>query len=327
MQAKAVLETRIASRPEDLRSWETLTALTALTDPDSVEEVVQRAFKVFPQGSTVLDGMLNLAREKATQTLTPAESAARAGELLASQGDWSLAAAAWERAVQMEANFPQARAFLGLATSMTGGDGLPELQRAAAEAPRDPIIRLLLGQYWLAQGDSFTAERELAFARTLDPENPAIQAALGSALAGSGKLTQAAEAYRAAAEVNPQDPAFWKLLAEFSLQHEFEVTTMGLPAARNAASLSPDDASAVAALGFATHLAGESLLGERLLQRALSLDPAQALTWYRYGLLLLDGARYGEARSALATSAALDLQGSIGRLSKLSMDRIPQAYP
>jgi predicted Zn-dependent protease len=181
---------------------------------------------------------------------------------------------------------------------------------------------LLLGQYWLAQDDAVRAERELAFAQTLDPKNPAIMAAYGSALARSGKLTKAAEAFRAAAERNPQDPAFWKLLAEFSLQHEFEVTTVGIPAARNAAALSPEDASAVAALGYATHLAGESLLGERLVQRSLSLDPRLALTWYRYGLLLLDGARYDEARSAMSTAAALDPEGSIGRLSKLSMERM-----
>jgi len=325
--SKAALEASIESRPEDLPAWETLTALTALTAPDEVEAVALRALSVFPQGSPVLDGLLNLAREESSHSLTSAESAARAGELLAAQGDWSLAAAAWGRAVELDPNFPQARAFLGLATSMTGGQGLADLQRAAAEAPRDPIVRSLLGQYWLAQDNAVNAERELAFARTLDPENPAIEAAYGSALAKAGKYPQAAEAYRAAAETNPQDPAFWKLLAEFSLQHEFQVSTLSLAAARNAASLSPDDAAAVAVLGYANHLSGESLLGERLLQRALSLDPDRALSWYRYGLLLLDRARYNEARAALATAADLDPRGSVGRLATLSMESLPGADP
>src|SRR3990172_1656025 len=323
--AKGALETSIDSRPGDLRAWEALTTLTALTAPEAVEAVAMRALRVFPQGSPVLDGLLSLARRESSSGLTPAVSAARAGELLAAQGDWPLAAAAWRRAVELDPNFPQARAFLGLATSMTGGQGLAELQRAAAEAPRDPIVRSLLGQYWLAQGDAVHAERELAFARTLDSENPAIEAAYGSALEMAGKYPQAAEAYRTAAETNPQDPAFWKLLAEFSLRRELQVTTLGLPAARNAASLAPDDAAAGAVLGYANHLSGGGLLGERLLQRSLSLDPARALTWYRYGLLLLDRARYTDARAALATATDLDPAGSVGRLAKLSMESLPGA--
>jgi tetratricopeptide (TPR) repeat protein len=323
--AAVALESRLEGNPDDLRAWEGLAALTALTDPSAVESVVLRAFRAFPQGSQVLDGLLRLARADGA-ALSPAERAAQAGELLAAQGDWNLATAAWARALQLDPDFPVARAFLGMARSRSGGDGLPDLQRAAAEAPQDPVVRMLLGQYWLAQGDTATAIRELAFARTLDPENPALAAAFGSALAEGGKVAQAAEAYRQAAEANPRDPVFWNLLAEFSLQHELELETLGRAAARNAVALSPNDDAALSALGYIAHLNEGGPLGERLLQRAISLDPDDPLAWYRYGLLLLDQARYSEAQAALTAASILDSSGPIGRLAGRSLASLPAQY-
>src|SRR3990170_7357944 len=174
--AAVAMESRVEGHPQDLHAWEALAALTLLTAPEEAESVVLRAFRPLPQGSPVLDGLLRIAREE-QRALSPAEGAAQAGELLAAQGDWHLAAAAWERALELDPEFPQARAFLGLATSMTGGDGLPHLQRAAADAPQDPVVRMLLGEYWLIQKDARSAIRELAFARRLDPENPGLAAA------------------------------------------------------------------------------------------------------------------------------------------------------
>jgi cytochrome c-type biogenesis protein CcmH/NrfG len=320
--AALALESRVEARPEDLKAWEALAVVTALRDPSRVEAVIQRAFRSYPQGSDILDGLLRLYR-RGPEDLSPAERAAQAGELLAAQGDWHLAAAAWTTALELEPDFPEARAFLGLARSKIGADGLADLQRAAAEAPGDPVVRMLLGQYWLGQGDASTALRELAYARGLAPGNPAFAATHASALAQAGRTADAAEAYQDAAEMDPQDATFWSLLAEFSLQHEFEIETLGRAAARNAAALSPGDASALATLGYMAHLGESSRLGEQLLARAIGLDPENPTAWYRYGLLLLDQGRFRESRTALAAAAALDAQGPIGRLALRSIDSVP----
>ncbi|MBF8256196.1 MAG: hypothetical protein HW375_1103 [Anaerolineales bacterium] len=251
--------------------------------------------------------------------MTIAERAARAGQLLAAQGDWALAGAAWARAIALEPDFPQARAYLGLAMSKTGADGLPSLLLASAEAPDDPVIRSLLGQYWLSNGDPAAAAGELDYAHRLDPENPAITAALGAALAQNGRLDEAAEAYRQAATRDPQNPAFWLLLAEFSLRYDYQVESIGLDGARNAVALSPQDPAALSALGMAHSLIGEGPTGERLLQSAISLDPSSALGWYRYSLVLLDQGRADEARQALTTAVTLDAGGIIGRLAQASL--------
>jgi len=319
--AAAVLRDQLEAQPQDLPGWGRLAALTELTDPPSVEAAILQAYRSFPEGSELLDGLW-LISHQTNPSLTIAERAARAGQLLAAQGDWALAGSAWTRAVALEPDFPQARAYLGLAMGKTGADGLPPLLRASAEAPDDPVIRSLLGQYWLATGDPAAAARELAYAHRLDPENPAITAALGAALALNGSLDKAAESYLQAAMHDPQSPAFWLLLAEFSLRYDYQVESIGLDAARNAVALSPQDPAALSALGLAHSLVGDGPTGERLLQSAISLDPTGALGWYRYALVLLDQGRADEAQQALTTAVTLDAGGIIGRLAQASLSNL-----
>ena len=316
--AAAALRDQLKAQPQDLSGWGRLAALTELTDPPSVEAAILQAYRSFPEGSQLLDGLWLISHQN-NPRLTIAERAARAGQLLAAQGDWALAGAAWARAIALEPDFPQARAYLGLAMSKTGADGLPPLLLASAQAPDDQVIRSLLGQYWLSTGDSAAAERELDYAHRLDPENPAITAALGAALAQNGRLDEAAEAYRLAAAWDPQNPAFWLLLAEFSLRYDYQVESIGLDGARNAVALSPQDPAALSALGMAHSLVGEGPTGERLLQSAISLDPSSALGWYRYALVLLDQGRADEAQRALTTAVTLDSGGVIGRLAQASL--------
>jgi tetratricopeptide (TPR) repeat protein len=316
--AAAALRLQLETRPEDLPGWERLAALTELTDAPAVEAVILQAYRYFPEGSDILDGLWLISHED-TPKLTLAERSARAGQLLAATGDWALAGAAWTRAVDLEPAFPQARAFLGVAMGQTGADGLPPLLLASAEAPDDPVIRLLLGQYLLSGGNPAAAARQLEYASHLDPENPAIAAALGAALAQVGRLDEAAAAYLRAAARDPQDPAFWLLLAEFALHYDYQVESLGIDAARNAVALSPQDPAALSALGMADSLVGDRPTGERLLRSAISLDPSNPLGWYRYALVVLEQGRVDEAREALATAVTLDPDGIVGGLAQASL--------
>jgi Flp pilus assembly protein TadD len=194
------------------------------------------------------------------------------------------------------------------------------------QAPEDPVVRSLLGQYWLGAGSPADAVRELSHAHRLDPASPAISAALGAAFAQAGRLEEASEAYRQAAVHDPQDPDFWLLLAEFSLRYDFEVESIGREAARNAVALSPQDSNARSALGTANVIAGDLVAGEQLLHEAITLDPANALAWYRFALFLLDEGRVDEARRALSTAAALEPSGVVAQLSTASLANLETGY-
>jgi Flp pilus assembly protein TadD len=322
----AAAKAEVTADSEDLAAWERWAVLTELTEPESVRSTVLRAYGELPLGSAILDGLL----QNSAQTDPPlslAERAARAGQLMAAEGDWRLAGAAWKRALELEPAFPEAEAYLGLALSRNGEDGLPWLLRASAEAPGDPVIRSLLGQYWLGAGEAASAVRELDYAARLDPSNPATAAALGAALAQAGRLAEAEQSYRRAADLKPQDPAFWLLMAEFSLRYDYLVDSVGLPAARNAAALDPEDAAANSALGLALALSGDTRSGERLLLHALELAPQNALAWYRYALILLEQGRMDEARRSLSAAIDLDPGGLVAQLADGALQNLAAGSP
>ena len=319
--AQETLGNWLRTHPEDLNAWEDLAGLALSSDPGSARPVVLEALQNHPSGSRLLDGLVPLLPDSTVEGLS-AEISARVGELYAAKGRWAVAAQAWSDALAAQPSFPQALAYLGTAHSRLGLDGITSLRRAAAEAPEDPIIRNLLGQALLAAGDYEGGQREIAYARQLDPDNPAIAATHGLAQASAGDYQGAAAEYLRAAELAPESADFWLLLANFSLQYDYEVTSLGMAAARNAVALDPLEASALSALGYAWHVAGDSPLAARLLLRSLHLDSADALTWYRYGLVALDRGRLEDAEPALAAAVVLDPGGPIGTLAERSLQAI-----
>lgn len=311
--------------PEDLMAWEDLAGLTIATEPEQARPIILRALQHHPGGSPVLDGLLGLAQDL---DVTPAATTlARAGELFASNGRWAVAAAAWQHVLTLQPEFPQVRAYLGLALLRQGRDGLPLIDQAATDATGDPIVRGLYGQALLESADLEGALRELDAAAGLDPGNPAIAAAHADALSRSGDYQAASMRYQDAAALAPDEPVFWLLLAEFSLQNGYEPGTLGLPAARNAAVLDPDNPSAIGALGFAWHLAGDGRLAERLLRRSLEMDPLDATGWYRYGLVLVDLGRVAEGSDAFRSAMALDPDGDVGGLAVRTLESIEANLP
>lgn len=321
VSAQDTLAWWLRQNPDDLTAWEDLAGLAVSSHAGDARPIVLEALQNHPSGSPLLDGLVALLPD-APGNSRPAETCARVGELYAANGRWAVAAQAWSDALEAQPSFPQALAYLGMARTRLGWDGLASLQQAASEAPQDPIVRSLLGQVLLQQGEIERAQSEIGYARQLDPRNPAIAAAHGQALAATGDYQGAASEYLRAAELAPRAPSFWLLLSRFSLEYDFEVDTLGLAAARNAAALEPRDASALSALGYAWHVAGDSHLAGRLLLRSLNLDPADALTWYRYGLVALDSGLVAEAEAAMAAAVALDPGGPTGALAERTRQAI-----
>lgn len=290
--------------------------LLAVEDPQAALEHLRAALDLAPDPLAAdLAQTIELARLEGD----PAYTLAQVGQTFARAGEWRLAAAAFQRAVDRAPGYVEAHAYLGLAKERLGQDGLPDLQAAAEAAPRAALPKVFLGMAWLARGEPQRARAALEQAAALAPTHPAVLADLAAAYAALGDAASAQATYRTAAERAPQDPRFWLLLARFSLEHELHVREVGLPAARNAVTLAPEDPAALDSLGYAHFLTGDLFLAERLLTRALALNPTAAPAYFHLGLLRAAQGRAAEARASLATAADLDPEGEIGERARRAL--------
>jgi tetratricopeptide (TPR) repeat protein len=241
---------------------------------------------------------------------------ARLGGLMATHREWRLARAALEAALVLQPNLADARAYLGTTQERMGESGYREIWGAVLSDPSSSVTWTLLGDYWLDHGEVERSLEALQQARRLDPSNAAAAASFGSALAANGDINEASEAYLEAADLDPGRPDFWLLLAGLSVSREHAIETLGLPAARNAATLDPSNTSAFGLLGYAHVLVGEPSLGVRLLRRAIRLSPREPSAYYHLGLGYLALQDRVNASIALEAALGLDPEGEVGALSR-----------
>jgi tetratricopeptide (TPR) repeat protein len=186
-------------------------------------------------------------------------------------------------------------------------------------APDSPLTLSALGLYWQEAGEPGKARAYLQRAADLDADNAAFRASLAAAQAASGDVQAALATFLQAAQIEPATPVFWELLADFSLARRLEVAETGLPAARNAAALQPASAKSLDTLGYAHLLLGNYALAERLLVRAISLDPLSASARLHYGLLLRALVREAEAAAQLQAASGLGGNTPTGEMARRAL--------
>ncbi|HET7011668.1 MAG TPA: tetratricopeptide repeat protein [Anaerolineales bacterium] len=247
---------------------------------------------------------------------------ARVGGILALGAEWPLAERALEMAVAEQPNLATARAYLGMALERRGESGYRHIWGAVLSDPSSSPAWTMMGTFWLEHGETQRALEALRHARRLDPRNAAAASAYGAALAARGDIDEAADAYLQAAELMPDRPDFWVLLARLCLENEHAVSSLGLPAARNAVTLAPGRSPSLDVLGQALVLSGEPRLAVRLLRRAIGAAPFDASSYYHLGLGYLGLSDGQMASQALEVAIRLDPAGPIGSLSARILQNI-----
>ena len=311
------------SRPEETESYAKLQELYEDTVVDPVKALPNLI--EFHQTVTEEDPLIKdmiVAIQSALAAGSPAFVYAQAGQTFARHGHWDLAVSSFETAVKMEPDYVEALAYLGLARDRAGGEGFEELSDAIHISPAAPLPHLFLGMHWKSSNEFGKAQESLEMAFQLDPTDPIISAELGSAYYALAEYEAAENAYRQAAALAPDEPAFWLLLAQFSLVTEIEIDSLALPASRNALALQPDDPASYDALGFSHFLLNNTVMAERMFQRALALDGSFASAHYHLGLLYLAEGQNDPAIHYLEQAMASDPEGPIAPLAERTLDRI-----
>jgi tetratricopeptide (TPR) repeat protein len=234
------------------------------------------------------------------------------GRALASLGEWDLAAEAFRRAVEADAEYAEAWAWLGEARQQTGQDGRPQLARALLLNPQSASVHALDGLYWLRQGDPDRALSAYEKAAALEPENAAWQTALGDAATASGDMLAASEHYRRAVALAPEDPAAWRALALFCLENSTDVENTGLAAARHLLELAPGDWLTFDIAGRVATILVAYVEAETHLLKAIELAPQEPAPHFHLALAYLESGQAALAYDKLQDTLSLDPDGPYG---------------
>lgn len=315
------LSTLAGLDPGDTSALRALSFTIAARDPDGAEASLRAADQSSPDGDPVARELIRAIGEARVED-DRAYSLAQVGQVFAQNSEWLYASWAFQEAVQLEQDYVEARAYLGLSLDRIGRDGLADLEAAVAEAPGAAQPHTFLGMHWRMKGENSKALAEFETAAELAPEDPAVAAELAATYESTGDYESALAAYRVAADLAPREPGFWLLLAQFSIRQELNIDTVGLPASRNAAALAPQDPAAWDSLGYCYLLAGDLEMSARILTRALDLAPNRPSTLYHLGLLRLYQGDLSGARAALQSAIDGDPGGPIADLAQRALDRV-----
>ncbi len=244
------------------------------------------------------------------------------GQTLARVGEWDQAALFYKNSTTETPNSAEAWAYLGEAQDQTGQSGTDAFEQALDLDPTSIPARAGAALHWRRQGN---LERSRAYLQSLaeeQPDQPVWQLEIGNTLAQTGKLGDALGYYQRALELEPSNAYYWSVLAAFCSANGYDLRGTGLPAARQALLLSPDNAEYLDTLGVIFMQLEDFTSAERFLQHAEQKDARLAPVHLHLGQLYLYQGRMDLAYQNLTQTTVLAGQeGQAAALAKRLLDR------
>lgn len=244
--------------------------------------------------------------------------AALIGEAFLNVGELALARRQFEAALDLNPAYPAAHAYLGHILDQQGRDGRAVMHLAAA-IDLDPSYVLgyyFFGVFFRDRGQFSRARLFFARALRLDPDNAALCVDMAQTYLAVPDYVSAEAWLLRAVELAPEEAQFHRILAQFYADHLIRVAERGIPAARQAVDLAPDDPLAHDVWGWALYLTGNLPAAQIALQRALELDPYVPRAHYHLGVVYAAQGRWHEARWEYTRVLDLDPGGPLAERAR-----------
>jgi len=268
----------------------------AITLDPGLESSARKVLNALRQAEVIDDGAYQL-------TIT--------GQAFASLEEWGLAQAALETAIELDPEYAEAWAYLGEIRQHTEtGSSLDALEQAVSLDPDSYAANLFFSIYWTRQQQPKRALPYLQTALTLDPNNLALKEQLAHTLVQAGLVETGFEMLEELTVQDPERLEAWMMLARLSIENAIQAEETGLPAARRAVLLAPDNAEATLLLGRAYLLSEKPILAERFFLKCLALDSQMAEPHLYLAIIYLNQADPQPAKPHL--EAALSLAEEAG---------------
>lgn len=243
------------------------------------------------------------------------------GRALGSLEEWHLAQRAFEQAVAASPQYAEAWALLSESQYQSGENGRSALEKAHGLNNKSPLVQAITALYWRRQGRLEEAYRYLLEVARQEPGEMMWQIELGHTLVEMGDLEAALRFYQRAVELAPTSQLAWQALARFSIEHDMDIRNLGLPAARQAALIAPDDPAPMNLMGLAFFHLGDTISAERFLQRALEKDAAFAEAYLHLGTLYLQQQDLQKAHEYLRQAFVLAAGKPVGDTARRLLER------
>lgn len=298
-----------AQAPGNPRAQFSAGLLTIVNDPQAAAQYLNQAKVLDAALAAKADVLLNAIALSQTQTHTGYQMVV-IGRALASLGEWSLAHDAFFTSTSLAPEYAEGWAFLGEARQQLGEDGLEQLKKAAALDPNSVITRSLFALYHRRQGQPEQALELLKAVAQAEPKQAIWLVELGNTLLELKDLPGALGYYQKAVGLEPANPRYWLMLAEFCVAQPYQLREVGLPAARQALSLSPEDPAGLDVMGQVLVGLEDYSSGERFFLQALERDPGFGGAFLHLGQLYLQQSKMDSAREQLTLAVTKASEGS-----------------
>jgi tetratricopeptide (TPR) repeat protein len=309
--AAGALAAWLARHGDDADARYRLGLIRAALDPGSALDLLEELHTApAPLGQNA-DSLLAVIRA-ADPFQDAAYLFARTGEELIRLGEPELALEALSRAIAQNPRYGDAYSLRGLAQESTGADPGESYRLGAQYAPDSAVACWLYGSWLAKQGDPALARWWLARAWEKKPGDWRVASALADAEFAAGNLGAAEEWLRQAVESDPQDPDAWIALGSFYIGNDLRVAESGIPAARQAVLLAPENGRALDLLGLGWFTAGDLSEADRFFRKALEINPDSSAAHLHLARLLLEEGKVEEAVRELDTVRNLDPNGENG---------------
>jgi tetratricopeptide (TPR) repeat protein len=255
-------------------------------------------------------------------------------------GESLLARGYLERAVALQPDYAPAHARLALALFALGDAeaALGHVERAVILDADDPLPRHVLARIYTATGDWARAEAHLLALNRLQPDGVETHLEWAEFFRLQGEYDLAEGEYIEAVSAQIVADALPGLMLDNSRESTNAALVLarfytdvrgfgcekGLPAARQAVSLRPDDPTGFDAVGWSLVICKRPEEALSSLSEAVALSPDEPRYHFHLARAYRDLGRYAEARDQYAWTSDLDPGGPWERLSLTDLVNLPR---